>query len=49
MACMEGMKQEQRFLEALGEVVRFIISGDSLALYSGDERLILRFRAVALL
>jgi putative lipoprotein len=48
MACMEGMQQEQRFLESLGRVMRFSISGDSLALYSGDERLILRFQAVAL-
>ena len=48
MACLEGMEQEQRFLTSLGEVVRFTISGDRLALYSGDERLILRFEAVAL-
>jgi putative lipoprotein len=48
MACMEGMEQEQRFLKALGEVVRFTISGDSLALYSGNERVMLRFEAVAL-
>jgi len=48
MACREGMEQEQRFLEALGGVVRFTVSGDSLALYTGDERLILRFRAIAL-
>ena len=48
MACLEGMQQEQRFLGLLGEVARFTISGDSLALYSGDERLILRFEAVAL-
>ncbi len=48
MACMEGMEQEQRFLAALGEVVRFTISGNSLALYSSDERLVLRFEAVAL-
>lgn len=48
MACMEGMEQEQRFLKSLAGVVRFTISGNSLALYSGDERLILRFEAVAL-
>jgi heat shock protein HslJ len=42
------MEQEQRFLEALGGVVRFTVGGDSLALYTGDERLILRFRAIAL-
>jgi putative lipoprotein len=48
MACLEGMEQEQRFLEALGEVVRFTINGDSLTLYTGDERLLLRFKAIAL-
>jgi heat shock protein HslJ len=48
MACLEGMQQEQRFLGLLREVARFTISGDSLALYSWDERLILRFEAVAL-
>jgi putative lipoprotein len=48
MACPEGMAQEQRFLESLGEVVRFTISGENLALYTGDERLILRFKAIAL-
>jgi heat shock protein HslJ len=48
MACLEGMEQEQRFLESLGEVVRFTISGESLVLYSGDGRLILHFEAVAL-
>ena len=48
MACMEGMEQEQRFLKSLTEAVRFTISGDSLALYSNDVRLVLRFKAVAL-
>lgn len=48
MACMEGMEPEQRFLENLGESIRFTISSGSLALYSGDERLMLRFEAVAL-
>jgi putative lipoprotein len=48
MACLEGMDLEQHFLESLGEVVRFTLSGDSMALYSGDGRLILRFEAVAL-
>jgi putative lipoprotein len=48
MACLEGMEQEQRFLAALGEITRFTISGNSMALYSGDERLILQFEAVAL-
>ena len=48
MACVEGMEQEQRFLDALGAVMRFSISGDSLTFYTGDERLILRFKAIAL-
>jgi heat shock protein HslJ len=48
MACPEGMAQEQRFLDALGAVVQFTLSGESLAFYTGDERLILRFHAVAL-
>ena len=48
MACVEAMEQEQRFLTALREAYRFTIHGDELALYSGDERLVLRFVAVAL-
>jgi putative lipoprotein len=48
MACVETMEQEQRFLDALGRTSRFTIQGDALALYSGDERLALRFVAVAL-
>jgi heat shock protein HslJ len=48
MACAEAMKQEQRFLSALRGVYRFTIHGDELALYTGDERLVLRFVAVAL-
>jgi heat shock protein HslJ len=48
MACVKGMEQEQRFLDALGKTMRFTIHGDGLALYSGDEQLILRFEAVAL-
>ena len=47
-ACREGMEQEQRFLDALGAVMRFSISGDSLTFYTGDERLILRYKAIAL-
>lgn len=48
MACLEGMDQEQRFLELLTETMRFTINGDNLTLYSGDERLVLRFKAIAL-
>jgi putative lipoprotein len=47
-ACVEGMEQEQRFLKALGEMARFTLSGERLAFYTGDERLILRFKAIAL-
>ena len=43
-ACINGMDQEQRFLALLEKVQRFTVSGDSLSLYSGDERLILRFQ-----
>jgi len=48
MACREGMEQEQRFLDALGSVRRFSISGDSLTFYTGEQRPILRFHAIAL-
>jgi putative lipoprotein len=48
MACREGMEQEQRFLDALGAVMRFSISGERLTFYTGDERLILRLKAIAL-
>ncbi len=48
MACMEGMEQEQLFLKALGKTTRYTVNGDNLALYSGDEKMVLRFRAVHL-
>jgi putative lipoprotein len=48
LACREGMEQEQRFLDALGAVVRFTLSGERLTFYTGDERRILRFKAIAL-
>lgn len=48
MACVEGMEQEQHFLDALGRTKRFTIDGDGLAIYSGEEQLKLRFEAVAL-
>jgi len=47
-ACMEGMEQEQRFLDGLGRTSRFIIRGDTLTLYSGDAQPTMRFVAVAL-
>ena len=46
MACAEGMEQEQRFLAALARTTRFTLNGDTLALYSGGGRPILRFRSV---
>ena len=48
MACMESMQLEQAFLEALGKTTRYTINGDNLALYSDEEKLVLRFEAVYL-
>jgi heat shock protein HslJ len=48
MACLEGMDQEQQFLYLLTVAMRYSISSDNLPLYSGDERLVLRFKAIAL-
>ena len=48
MACVEGMEQEQLFLKALGKAVRYTIKGDSLSLYCGEEKVVLRLRAVHL-
>lgn len=48
MACVEGMDQEQTFLKALGQTNRYTVTGDNLSLYSGEEKLILRFEAVYL-
>lgn len=48
MACLEGMDQEQRFLELQTKAMRFTKNGDNLVLYSGKEHLILRFKAIAL-
>ena len=42
MARLKGADQEQRCVELLTATAQFIISGGSLALYSGSERLILR-------
>ena len=47
-ACMEGMEQEQRFLDALGRTSRFTIRGDQLTLDSADAQPSMRFVAVAL-
>ncbi len=47
-ACFPGMQKETAFLARLQEVQHYGIAGDSLALYGGDGRLILRFEAVYL-
>ena len=48
MACVDGMAQEAAFLKALGKVTRYTIAEDTLSLYSGEQKLILRFEAVYL-
>lgn len=48
MACTDTMKQEHWFLQAMGKVRRFSISGEQLALYDIDDRVLLRFTAVYL-
>jgi len=48
MACVEGMAQEQRFLDALRRTIRFSIQGSRLVLYGGEDRPSMRFMAVAL-
>ncbi len=45
MACIDGMDLERRFLEALGQVKRYAISGKSLMLYGEGEQPILRFES----
>ncbi|MCP3953664.1 MAG: META domain-containing protein [Desulfobacterales bacterium] len=46
MACVESMQSEHSFLNALGKVKRYAITGDNLALYSGAEQSIMHFEAV---
>ena len=48
MTCMEGMEQEQRFLDALSRTVRFAISGESLVFHGPEGEPILRFQSVYL-
>ncbi len=45
---MDGMEQEQHFLEAQGNAKRFTINGENLTLYSAEDQVILRFKAVYL-
>lgn len=48
MACITGMEQEKRFLDALESTVRYALSGESLSLYERHDQLILRFESVYL-
>lgn len=48
MACVDGMAQEQRFVAALNEVVRWRIDGQQLSLFDATGKLVARFEAVAL-
>lgn len=48
MACPEGMEQEKRFLDALGQVYRYRIRGSRLDLLDARGATIARFEAVAL-
>ena len=48
MACITGMEQEKRFLDVLGNVVRYALIGESLSLHDRHDQLILRFESVYL-
>lgn len=48
MACLEGMEQERLFLQSLGAVHRYRISGDQLELLDASGAVVARFVAVAL-
>ena len=48
MACITGMEQEKRFLDALGSAVRYTLSGESLSLFGPQDHIILRFESVYL-
>ena len=45
MACTRGMETESSFLQALGQVRSWMISGQKLQLMSEDGKPILKFRA----
>jgi putative lipoprotein len=47
-ACMNGMEQEKRFLDALEQTTQFGINGETLSLYNSENNLLLQFRAVYL-
>ncbi len=48
MACPAGMEQEQRFLETLGKVERYRISGSHLEMLDATGAVLARLEAVAL-
>ncbi|MBL8419034.1 MAG: YbaY family lipoprotein [Dechloromonas sp.] len=48
MACLDGMEQEKRFLDTLGQVDRYRIRGSHLELIDAQGVVIARFEAVAL-
>lgn len=48
MACLAGMEQEQRFLQSIGKVERYRISGSHLEMLDAGGAVIARFEAVAL-
>jgi len=48
MACVDGMEQEQRFLQSLEKVERYRISGSHLEMLGAAGTVIARFEAVAL-
>jgi heat shock protein HslJ len=45
MACVAGMQQEQRFLEALGETASWRVLGSHLELYDSAGTLLAQFEA----
>lgn len=48
MACIEGMEEEQQFLQALEKTQHFAIKGETLVVYDGEDQRVLRFTAVYL-
>jgi len=48
MACLAGMEQEQRFLQSIGKVECYRISGSHLEMLDAGGAVIARFEAVAL-
>jgi copper homeostasis protein (lipoprotein) len=45
MACPEGMDTERAFLQSLGQVTRWKITGQSLELYDADGKVLAKFKA----